>query len=220
MFKELALIRGSTSRSNISYRSKEYDSSVEETQFLEIQEYVNHFLPRFVTSKDKILIFAFTVDKIKDLSKFLTCPCYYSELEADDKGAILDSFFTRQEDYYKVLVSSTSLEEGIDYPHVRLVIYVDFIYSFVKFLQGSSKGGRDGRESTSMFFYLKGEDQDREADLANKDKCSIRSYLREATCKQRIIDYFCDNVIIDKCPDNVAKCNLCLQRDDVQEGTI
>ena len=137
----------------------------------------------------------------------------------EDKGEILESYLTSKEEKYRVLISSSSLEEGIDYPSIRLVIYIDFIHSFIGLLQGSSRSGRDNLESTSIFFYLKGEELDREGDTTI-DKSYIRKYLREGACKQRVISLFLDNIIMDKCPNSISKCDLCLGRDNIQKRTI
>ena len=90
----------------------------------------------FSSTEDKVLIFCPFVSKIKSLSQFLNCPSYYSKL--DNKEQVLKAFLANKEEYYKVLVSSTALEEGIDYPFIRLVVYINYIHSFISYLQGSS----------------------------------------------------------------------------------
>jgi hypothetical protein len=118
------------------------------------------------------------------------------------------------------------LEEGIDYPYIRLVIYIDFLHSFIGFLQGSSRGGRDNRKSTSIFFYLKQDNIEEEnidslyIDSIDIDKCAIQDYIRERTCRRRIIHSYLDNNIIDKCSNNASKCDLCSNRDYIQASTI
>ena len=99
-----------------------------------------------------MLVFCLTIAKVKGLSEFLSCLAFYSALGEEEKEVVLASYFTSNKE--KILVSSSSLEEGIDYPCIRLVVYMDFVYSFIGLLQGSSRGGRDNKESTSMFFYL------------------------------------------------------------------
>jgi hypothetical protein len=217
-FEELAIIRGITMRENIVYKSRQYSSNIEDQQFLEIQDYVAKAFACFLTSKDKVLIFALSIKKIKDLSEFLNCPCYYSTLE--DKEDVLDQFITNQGDFYKVLVSSSSLEEGIDYPCIRFVIYVDFLYSFIGFLQGSSRGGRDKKESTSMFFYLKQDQREQDIEPLDIDKRTIQDYVQERVCKRRIISLFLDNIVVDKCLNNVSKCDLCLNQGRIQKTTL
>ena len=133
---------------------------------------------------------------------------------------MLNQFITNQEDFYKVLVSSSSLEEGIDYPCIRFVVYVDLAYSFIGFLQGSGRGGRDNKESTSMFFYLKQDQREHNVESLSIDKRAIQDYIQERTCKRRIISLFLDNVVVDKCLNNVSKCDLCQSRDRIQKATL
>jgi len=119
---------------------------------------------------------------------------YHADLP--NKQEVLQAYLSRQDAYYKILISSTALEEGIDYPSIRLVVYVDLAYSFVGLLQGSSRAGRDGGEATSMFFYQQGEEQDKEQDAAGElpqDKQYVRRYLRERVCRRRPIDQYLDS---------------------------
>jgi len=219
LLPKLSTIRGTTTRTNIAYVTKQYNSIVEAQQFLEIQRYIQDFSFMFSSAEDKVLIFCPFVSKIKSLSQFLNCPSYYSKL--DNKEQVLKAFLANKEEYYKVLVSSTALEEGIDYPSIRLVVYIDYIHSFIGYLQGSSRAGRDNRESTSIFFYL----QDNCANLDSSsaldiDKSYIQRFILESVCKRRVIEQYLDNTLVEQCPSSVSKCCLCLERLNVQNATI
>ena len=48
------------------------------------------------------------------------CPIYYSSLEKNKKEEVLSNFLSKNDAYNKVLVSSSALEEGLDYPSIRL----------------------------------------------------------------------------------------------------
>ena len=132
-------IRGSTTRANIVYSSKQYSSSREQEQLLEVKEYIESYFAKFSSLEDKVLVFCPTIAKVKGLSEFLSCPAYYSALGEEEKGEVLRSYFAGGKE--RILVSSSSLEEGIDHPSIRLIVYIDFVYSFIGFLQGSSRGG-------------------------------------------------------------------------------
>ena len=214
LLKDLGVIRGSTTRANIVYSSRQYSSSREQEQFLEIKEYIEAYHSKFSSLEDKVLIFCPTVSKVESLSGFLECPFYHATLV--NKEEVLMSYLTSNKD--KILVSSSGLQEGIDHPCVRLVVYIDFVHSFIGFLQGSSRGGRDRKESTSMFFYLKGEELDRELDGSDIDKRFIRRYLREQVCKRRVIEEYLDSNIVDQCSRNVSKCDLCSHRSSIHTG--
>ena len=81
---------------------------------------------------------------------------YLSKLSKLEKREVIDKFFNSSKEFYSILITSNSLEEGLDYSYIRLIIYIDYYHSFISFVQGSSRGGRDSLPSTSMFFYSKG----------------------------------------------------------------
>jgi len=118
----------------------------------------------------------------------------------------------------QVLVSTSALEEGFDYPSIRAVIYLNLPYSFIGFLQGSGRGGRDSRESIAIIFYNPRDRLENPSD--SLDKSYSRKYLREAVCLRRVISYYLDQVIIDSCSSKQEECICCLDRKQVQEGII
>ena len=216
LIKDLTIIRGCTTRSNISYQARLYKSTREEEQFLEVRNFIEVFFSTFTNIQDKILIFCPSTTKVIKLGKFLDCSIYYSSLE--NKENILKSYLNNTDSYNQIIVSTSGLEEGIDYPCIRLVIYIDYIYSFIGFLQGSSRGGRDSKNSTSIFFYT-------ESSLENQldksqDRLFISKYLREQVCRRRIIDLYLDNTITDQCSVGISKCDLCLKRSTITNSTI
>jgi hypothetical protein len=68
--------------------------------------------------------------KVVSLSGFLECPFYYTIV--DNKEEVLMSYLTSYKN--KILMSSSGLQEGIDYLYIRLVVYIDFVHSFIRFL--------------------------------------------------------------------------------------
>jgi superfamily II DNA/RNA helicase len=220
-FAELSIVRGLCIRENITYKAKQYCSSQEKEQLLEVKEYIEAYFAKFSSLANKVLVFCPTKMKIQHLGELLDCPVYYADLP--NKEEVLSAYLTSQDAHYKILVSSSALEEGIDYPSIRLVVYIDFVYSFIGLLQGSSRAGRDGLEATSMFFFLQGEAEDKEQDAESEqaeDKHYIRQYLKEQVCRRRPIDLYLDGLARDSCTGSMSKCDLCLQRDWIQEGTI
>jgi hypothetical protein len=71
-----------------------------------------------------------------------------------------------------------------------------------------------------MFFYLKGEEVDKEGNSSNVDKRFTRKYLREQVCKCRVIEEYLDSNIVEQCSRSMSKCDLCSLRLSIQEGTI
>ena len=214
--QELTCIRGSTARANISYLARPYQSKKEGAQFLELREYIDASLSAFASTKDKILVFCPSAAKAARLGDFLDCPVYYSSLEG--KEEILASYLNNTDAFNQMIVSTSGLEEGIDYPSIRTVVYVDYIHSFIGFLQGSSRGGRDTKPSTSILFYTSFNLDNRLDD--SKDKLYISKYLLEQVCRRRVIDLYLDNAFTDQCSASSAKCDLCSRRLAITAGTI
>lgn len=55
LLKDLGVIRGSTTRANIVYSSRQYSSSREQEQFCEIKEYIEAHHSKFSSLEDKVL---------------------------------------------------------------------------------------------------------------------------------------------------------------------
>ncbi|OBT70933.1 hypothetical protein VF21_10102 [Pseudogymnoascus sp. 05NY08] len=177
--ESLSVIRAPTSRGDISYNMRLYTSPSDEEHIEEVRAYVEAYKRELRGLGDKILIFCPTVPSIVEMGEALGCPVYHSSLEG--KEDVLQGFLKGDSLYTRVLVSSSALEEGLDYPSVRLVVYKDFAYLFLSFLQGSGRGGRDGRKSSSVFFHSKDEEEDRASDSLDRLTLWRRSPARAAS---------------------------------------
>ena len=218
--KDISIIRASCLRNNISYKTSIYKSFKEEDKILEIQEYIEDFkVNNFLTIKDKIIIFCSSIKNIELVATILNCNKYHSNLSKEEKENNLNNFFNNSSEFYKIIVSSTALEEGLDYSSIRLVIYKDIAYSFIGFLQGSSRGGRDNLGSTSIFFHSSHHYQ-----LSNcnniEDKLYINKYLEEKICRKRPISLYLDNKVINSCDLNTSLCDLCFARLNITTNQV
>lgn len=214
--QSLSVIRAPTSRGDISYNTRAYSSLSKEDHVEEVRSYVESYRLKLRGLSDKILIFCPTISSIVEMGDAIGCPVYYSSLKG--KEEVLQDFLQEDSLYSRVLVSSSALEEGLDYSSIRLVVYKDSSYSFLSFLQGSGRGGRDGKKSTSMFFHSKGEEEDRASDSLGRS--TLRKYLREGVCKRRVIASFLDDSFIDKCSREEEPCSCCLSRQQTFSSTI
>jgi hypothetical protein len=232
----LSIIRSNCSRSNISYKASAYISNIKEKQLDEIASFISNFQRKEVlTKEDKILIFCSSEIEVELVSNYLSCSFFYSSLSKEDKEKTINGFLSSFEDYYSILVSTSSLQEGFDYSFIRLVVYKDIAYSFLGFLQGSSRGGRDNRPSTSIFFY-----NSRDSRLLNssnllpssnnsfisrssilkEDKALVFNYLRESICRRRVINLYLNSELIDECSNLDNKCDLCLSRASIINNQV
>jgi superfamily II DNA helicase RecQ/predicted RNA binding protein with dsRBD fold (UPF0201 family) len=227
LLDDLSVIRADCLRPNISYKARPYKSNKEEDKIKEIQEYINSFKAReFLSLEDKIIIFCPSINNIILVADTLNCSKYYSSLSTEEKQSTLTSFFTSKEEYYNILVTSSSLEEGLDYSSIRLVIYKDIAYSFLGFLQGSSRGGRDNKPSTSMFFYNSSQVQKNSSSststrsLLEQDKFLVSQYLLEVTCRRRQISLYLDNKPRLNCSNIESPCDLCTTRSSIINNQV
>jgi superfamily II DNA helicase RecQ len=223
---DLSIIRSDCCRLNISYRAKAYISNKEEERVLEIQEYINSFkVKEFLSLEDKIIIFCPSIKDIDLVATTLNCSKYYSSLSKEDKESTLNNFFNSKDKFFSILATSSSLEEGLDYSSIRLVVYKDIAYSFLGFLQGSSRSGRDNKPSTSIFFYNssslnKNISTSRTLSLLEQDKLLVNKYLLEETCRRRQISLYLDNKFKDSCSLNESLCDLCSNRSSIIDNQV
>ena len=135
-------------------------SRTREGQLNEGVGYIQTFLRTLSSCSEKVLVFCPSVKAVLELGEALGALVYYSGLP--NKTDILNTFLRTSSPASQVLVGTSGLQEGIDYPSIRLVVYFEFAYSFLGFLQGSSRGGRDRKGAESVFFY-------RSVDLREKE---------------------------------------------------
>ncbi len=85
-----------------------------------------------------------TREEANELSGLLQCDSYTSESEKH----ILTTWVASANLPY--IVATTALAEGLDYPHVRVVVNVNDPESLVTFAQESGRAGRDGLKAYSL----------------------------------------------------------------------
>ncbi|KAN0099057.1 P-loop containing nucleoside triphosphate hydrolase protein, partial [Hyaloscypha variabilis] len=224
LLDNLSIIRASSTRLNISYRVRVYKYIDEEQRIFEIKSYIDSFITsEFISIKDKVLVFCPSVQDAELVASILGCSYYTSSLPEDVKRSTLNTFLTCFDDSYRILVSTSALEEGIDYPSIRLVVYKDIAYSFIGFLQGSSRGGRDNQASTSMFFCDSSKLVSPSLGSSSSldiDKSVIYNYLSEKTCRLRQISLYLDSRVVDECSPTNTLCDLCFHRSSIKNEQV
>ncbi len=215
---DLTIIRASCSKSNISYKVSAYKSNIEKNKIQQISNYIFDFQrKKFLTKDDKILVFCPSEANTILVANSLNCSRFYSSLSNKNKSNTLKRFLTSKDPYYSILACTSALQEGFDYSSIRLVVYKDIAYSFLGFLQGSSRGGRDNRPSKSIFFYNSSNSRllsttSSSSTILEIDSSLVFTYLRETTCRRRQINLYLNSELVDECSNLEARCNLCLSR--------
>ncbi|KAH8797897.1 P-loop containing nucleoside triphosphate hydrolase protein, partial [Xylogone sp. PMI_703] len=109
------IIRGSTTRGNISYNiiDKSSDNKPEVDILIDL---LNNKIYPNLKSDEKVIIFTSTYKSVDFLSKHLQIPGYYSIKDKDDKSEILKDFTSNPRT--RALIGTSALEVGLDIPHV------------------------------------------------------------------------------------------------------
>ena len=106
-----------------------------EDRFLEIKAYLDSFKSTFISIKDKVIIFCYNKNIVNNLSMFLNCCFYSSDVSKEDKEEVLKKFISSIGNFfYNYIVSISGLEEGFNYSNICLVIYFELGHSFIGFI--------------------------------------------------------------------------------------
>lgn len=105
--------------------------------------------------KDRIMVFCRTVHDAKKLAESLGVPPYHAS--SPDREDILKAWWAGKR---VIMVSTSILGCGMDYPHVREVVHYQISYSMLDYHQDVSRGGRDG-EMCLATTYTNGKKQDK-----------------------------------------------------------
>ena len=122
------VLRTSTIRNNISYRVKVFPKEVrgEDERFEEVLKTLIDLRADFEVS-DRVIIFVMDTNTARNLSKYLGCKYYASNIEEKEK--VIDSFIS----FDRILVATSALGEGFNYSSIRVIIHYISSFSFIDF---------------------------------------------------------------------------------------
>ena len=125
------------------------------------------------------------------LAESLGCPSYTSESGTDEvKAAILSSWIADKGQ--PVIVATSALGIGFDYPHVRWVIHVDAPQKASAFSQESGRAGRDGGQASSIVLLSVAWEPVLDQALP-PDKEAMQLYLTQQCCSHGVLSQFLDD---------------------------
>jgi len=144
----------------------------------------------FDHSRDKIIIYCRTREEVAQLADILQCPSYTSESgPEEEKAAILSRWIADQAQ--PVVVATSALGVGFDYPHVRWVIHVDAPSEATAFSQESGRAGRDGGRASSIVLLHSGWKAQLDGHLS-ADREAMQLYLTQKHCSRGVLSQFLD----------------------------
>lgn len=159
------VIRAETMRPEIGYEIVEVDEE-ENTLDVEIAFRVKAELRKWsrdrngnLNGNERGIIYCLQKEWAEDLCRFLNaelgediCDIYHADLSTEKRAAVYREW---QDGTVRILVATSALGLGIDYPHVRFVFHQGQSRSLMDFSQESGRGGRDGNEARSIIFTSK-----------------------------------------------------------------
>lgn len=211
------IIRGSTSRINISYNIQILNKN--ENILIKLKTLFNSLLLK-LKEKEKIIIFVTTEQACNTISKQLQIPCYYSKLL--NKEIILKDYFNNIN--IKAIVATNALGVGLDYNCIRYSIHPYKINSLINLDQEIGRIGRDNKLSIAYIFvnlnnyYYKAFDNKTSLEyLEIEDNNKIVEFIKEQKCYRIILDKYFNNKLTNYCIEPNTFCSLCLKRKQILE---
>jgi superfamily II DNA helicase RecQ len=141
--EKMKLFRARTRQRNIRYRLKDVNGYKAEEKEAAVMRSIKRKLREY--QQDKMVVYYYSVDKVKALAAALGCESYYHDVE--DREGRLERFVTGKS---RVMVATNVLGIRIDIPDIRVVWHVDKPRTLLDYAQESGRAGRDGLKSETI----------------------------------------------------------------------
>jgi hypothetical protein len=115
------------------------------------------------------------------------------------------------------IVGTKSLIQGVDYPNVRYVVFMETPFGMVDFIQGAGRGGRNG-ETCRVVVLNRSEARVEGDDLGSAREMNLWAQTTEDVCLRRSISEHMDGVIVT-CASlaGAEQCHHCRQDSKIVE---
>ncbi|RBA14537.1 hypothetical protein FPRO05_03329 [Fusarium proliferatum] len=203
------IVRESTNRPNIRYivrREPGLGNLCEQAACLVRSCWTRTDL--FKSEQDRVIIYCPTKDLVAELADMLGCPSYTAESGTEEeKMAIIERWLTAADS--PIIVATSALGPGFDYPYIRLVIHVDAPSLLTDFSQESGRAGRDGEVAESIIL-LSAAWQPQLGQPVAADKEAMQLYLLQEYCSRGVLSQFLDSKPDWRwCMEGDERCSVC-----------
>jgi superfamily II DNA/RNA helicase len=220
-----SIIRGSSNRSDISYRRVYFRSKEDRDEA--VRKTIRNIHEEDGDVGNKILIFVTSKRQGEDLAELLGSEVVYSGKE--DLQPTLQEFI--QSKSQRTLVTTSVLEVGIDIKQIKYTISIEPIYSLTSIVQSSGRirqrgvsyiicqqpskyGSNEIRRNSRVQREVRNIE-----DFSNIDKAWYRLLTIEETCLRMPVSQFLDHVPYRCQGHKDDLCSVCMEKGKIKEET-
>jgi hypothetical protein len=122
--------------------------------------------------------------------------------------------------HFQIMIATTAFGAGVDYGRVSHVIHYCYVYSFIDFIQGSGRAGRDGKKAFSIFLCAKGQTNmvphsglfqmgGIYGEMKKRDQEMAILYATKHQCRRELISEAMDQTTTDCMTGSNELCDVC-----------
>jgi superfamily II DNA helicase RecQ len=154
----------------------------------------------------KGVVYSRSRDQCEQLARELKCAYYHAG--AADNEERLKAWLERG----GLIVATSALGTGVDFPGVVFTLHVDIPYGMIDFSQESGRAGRAGEDVDSVMIVEEGkaERQSVGGKGGGVDESIMRDFITTRGCRRRVMGLYLDNKEIECGNDaSLARCDRC-----------
>jgi len=151
----------------------------------------------------KGVVYSRSRDQCEDLARELGC-AYYHAGAADNEGNL-----KRWLEKGGLMVATSALGTGVDFPGIVFVLHVDLPYSMIDFAQESGRAGRAGEEVDSVIIVEEGRVERLSRQMRGVDEFKMMEFVTTRTCRRAVMSMHLDGESIECAKEDMARCDRC-----------
>jgi superfamily II DNA or RNA helicase len=130
--------------------------------------------------------------------------CAYYHAAAVDNEERLAAWL----EYGGLIVATSALGTGVDFPGIVFVLHVDVPYGMIDFGQESGRAGRAGEDVDSVIVVEQGRVEGMAAKMQSIDETVMGEFVATKGCRRMIMSEYLDGRTVE-CSSDLARCDRC-----------